>query len=555
MICDVCGHANADRLTFCQECGRRLKSREARVVAPTPPQGMPKVVLPPAAAAPASPAPAAPAPAAALPFVPAPPPVPQAPPPAARPSSRSRPDSGPPPAPVSPVPAGKTKDPSEPAGASGAAPVSTSAVTCPTCGTSNPAMYRFCVACGVTLPRDAGKPSATTPPIEPAPAAAPAPAPVDRAPSPVPVERAAAPVPVERAAAPIAPAPAAPAASPAPAAVAPAAAPAAPPAAVAAAPQARQEERIIGAPVVEIAPGGAPQKPIVCPRCGGQCIPTARFCQFCGATLGGDGRPASLAARLELDEGRSAGRDAGIHAAQPVVVAHGRAHTSQSRGRLVVIEADGSEGMTFTLTDRQLDIGRTEGDILVKEDPYVSPRHARLVPDGGRWLVRDLASTNGVYLRVKKPYPLQDADLLLLGQEVLQFQLVSEPEKGLGHANQHGTLLFGSPITSRSARLCQRTVEGIVRDVYHLHRDETVIGRETGDIVFTADPFLSRRHAMIRRSLARKESPGRAGSRWDFTLTDLDSSNGTFVAIRGEVALSHGDFVRVGQHLFRVDFA
>ena len=108
---------------------------------------------------------------------------------------------------------------------------------------------------------------------------------------------------------------------------------------------------------------------------------------------------------------------------------------------------------------------------------------------------------------------------------------------------QHGTLLFGSPATPTRARLCQRTVDGIVRDVYHLFRDETVIGREAGDIVFTADPFLSRKHAVIRRNPVTAE----------FSLADLDSSNGTYVAIRHEVAVAHGDFVRVGQHLFRVD--
>lgn len=407
-------------------------------------------------------------------------------------------------------------------------------------------MYRFCVACGVTLPREtAGRaaPASSSAdaqvPAEPRNGARAVPAPAERSPIPLPVERAAVPVPVERAASPIPlERPVSGGSQPAKLAGEPSALPPVS-AQIASAPAApRQEDRIIGAPVVEIAPGGAPQKPITCPRCQGQCIPAARFCQFCGAPLGGEGRGSPLAARLELDDGRPQ-----------------RAPAPQGRGRLVVIEADGSEGMTFALADRPLDIGRTEGDILVKEDPYVSPRHARFVPDGGRWILRDLASTNGVYLRVKKPYLLQDADLLLLGQEVLQFQLVSEPEKGLGHASQHGTLLFGSPITSRSARLCQRTVEGITRDVYYLHRDETVVGRETGDIVFTADPFLSRRHAMIRRTLSRKESAGRAGSRWDFTLTDLDSSNGTFVAIRGEVVLAHGDFVRVGQHLFRVDFA
>jgi pSer/pThr/pTyr-binding forkhead associated (FHA) protein len=147
----------------------------------------------------------------------------------------------------------------------------------------------------------------------------------------------------------------------------------------------------------------------------------------------------------------------------------------------------------------QVDIGRTEGDILLRDDPYVSPRHARLVETEGGLIVRDLGSTNGVFVRIAKRAPLRDGDLLLLGLEVLQFQAVSNAERGLGHASQHGTLLFGSPAVGRHARLCQRTVEGITRDVYHLFRDETVIGREQGDIVFSADPFLSRRHASIVR--------------------------------------------------------
>jgi pSer/pThr/pTyr-binding forkhead associated (FHA) protein len=212
-------------------------------------------------------------------------------------------------------------------------------------------------------------------------------------------------------------------------------------------------------------------------------------------------------------------------------------------GRLVVIVEDGSEGRSFSLADGQLDIGRTDGDIVLEDDHYVSPRHARLRFLDGQWILRDLDSTNHVYLRIRKPQPLKDGDLLLLGLEVLQFQTVSDGERGLGHAMQHGTLLFGSPATPRRARLCQRTVEGVVRDVFHLFRDETVIGRETGDIVFTADPFLSRRHAALRRSATTGE----------FSLLDLDSSNGTFIAIQGEVSLSNGDFLRIGQHLFRVD--
>jgi hypothetical protein len=72
----------------------------------------------------------------------------------------------------------------------------------------------------------------------------------------------------------------------------------------------------------------------------------------------------------------------------------------------------------------------------------------------------------------------------------------------------------------------------------------TVIGREVGDLVFTTDPFMSRRHAAIVRD------PGTN----TFSLKDLGSSNGTYLGIRGERELSPGDHVRIGQHLFRLDF-
>jgi pSer/pThr/pTyr-binding forkhead associated (FHA) protein len=148
-------------------------------------------------------------------------------------------------------------------------------------------------------------------------------------------------------------------------------------------------------------------------------------------------------------------------------------------------------------------------------------------------------------VRIDKPHELLDGDLLLLGVEVLRFDLVMDAELGLGPAVQHGTYVFGSPALPRPARLLQRTVEGVARDVYHLHRPETVIGRESGDIVFTDDPYMSRRHALIRRTPAPST----------FTLVDLESSNGTFVAIRGDRALKDGDSIRVGQHLFRVELA
>jgi pSer/pThr/pTyr-binding forkhead associated (FHA) protein len=539
VICDVCGRNNADNLTFCQDCGRRLKAQ--RVVAPTPPNGIPRVERVEEASVNA----VTPAPTRA---------------------QRSRPEAPafqipPPPEPMRTPDPARVEAPAAAPLASPAAPAAgSSATTCGACGGANPRDYRFCVTCGSVL---AVSTDAQAPAQPPAIATKPAPAPPAPAAQLVPVANQTMRID-----------PPAPVAVPAPIATA---APVAVPSA----------ERVFAARVVEIATQRPePARLVECPRCKGSVVEGSRFCKFCGGAIEDTSRPARQPAittpATPFAKGTPSDRSpqgelskATMASAQPVVLpsevaapviataaarpieaphlaeAPARASSPSAgplptRARLVVIVEDGTEGRSYVLDRPQTDVGRTEGDVLLSDDPYVSPRHARVLLDPaapGRIRVRDLDSVNRVYVRLKKPCPLRDGDLLLLGLEVLQFQTVSDAERGLGHATQHGTLLFGSPAATRRARLCQRTVEGITRDVHHLLRDETVLGRETGDVVFTADPFLSRRHAAIRRNPVTDE----------FTLTDLDSSNGTFIAIRGETELGHGDFLRIGQHLFRLD--
>ncbi len=222
---------------------------------------------------------------------------------------------------------------------------------------------------------------------------------------------------------------------------------------------------------------------------------------------------------------------------RPAVSATGIAH-------LAVISQDGTTGQTHWIERGSVDIGREEGEIRLAADRYVSPRHARVVASGSSFFLRDLGSLNGVYLRVRDSEPLEDGDLVLLGSEVLRFSVVAGAGQGLGAANERGTDVYGSPARPRYAILAERTVEGVYRNVFYISTDETVIGREFGDLVFTTDSFMSRRHAAIQRDPA-------AGS---FTLRDLGSSNGTYLAIRGEVELREGDHLRVGQHLFRFGF-
>lgn len=538
MTCATCGRDNPAHLTFCQECGQRLGPR---IAPPTPPIGLGGQD---AYGAPPIPSPGlggsgAPAPAPSL---------------------------------DAPKPRVATE--------LGMAAKGTGERRCRICDTPNGPTLRYCTSCGSTL-----DPVPVVSAIVPAANAAPS---------------------IEPAASPYGPPPAASSYGPPPAAsfLAASSAPA-----------------IAPMRVVDLG-GSAPaatDAPRICARCRGTADSSAQFCKFCGAPLDQAGAkngeskapragtaPIAQVAAHVLPALRSAPPAAEplpatpppqapsfvprpasvppppVAAPAPVIAAASLAPAPAAapaarlvaasglqRGRLVVIAKSGADGPSYPFGD-VMDVGRTEGHVIVGEDPYLSPRHVRILWNGGKLTLRDLASTNGVFLRLapsrdtsprrssespEVAVPLVDQDVILVGQQVLRFDILREGDGGLGPAQEHGTLLFGSPAAPRYARLCQRTVEGIARDVYYIRKLETVLGRESGDVVFTEDPFLSRRHAAIRL-LGREGGGAAAPDARDarFALVDLGSSNGTFLRLRGDVELVPGDHFRVGQQLFRVDF-
>lgn len=65
--------------------------------------------------------------------------------------------------------------------------------------------------------------------------------------------------------------------------------------------------------------------------------------------------------------------------------------------RLVVTEGP-LAGRTIPLNGQPLLIGRAQDAGLILEDDYASGRHARLFPQGSRWFLEDLGSTNGTFV-------------------------------------------------------------------------------------------------------------------------------------------------------------
>ena len=290
--------------------------------------------------------------------------------------------------------------------------------------------------------------------------------------------------------------------------------------------------------IVQGSPAGAGQAPTpsagsVCWRCRGVGDGGSQFCKFCGA-------------RYADAPSQSRGNDAFRATAQGPHEPQGptaQPAPASDASRLVSIRKDGTDGQAFWLSGEQTDLGRTEGDVVLADDPYLSDRHARIRRAGREYFLRDLDSVNGVYVRLREPVQIGSGDQLLIGQQVLRFELLGEDEAPLGPARVRGVMAFGTPDVPRYARLVQYTTEGVSRDVCYLYRDETVLGRENGDLVFTDDPFLSRRHASITVERSTKR----------VTLQDLGSSNGTSIRLRGERILRNGDQFRVGRHLFRFD--
>jgi pSer/pThr/pTyr-binding forkhead associated (FHA) protein len=89
-------------------------------------------------------------------------------------------------------------------------------------------------------------------------------------------------------------------------------------------------------------------------------------------------------------------------------------------GRLLQLLQGGILGEIHPLRSGENPIGRDQGAIRFPADRFISSRHASLSlgADGAR--VIDLGSSNGTFVRLKKPTPLQLGDRLLLGNQLLR---------------------------------------------------------------------------------------------------------------------------------------
>jgi pSer/pThr/pTyr-binding forkhead associated (FHA) protein len=93
--------------------------------------------------------------------------------------------------------------------------------------------------------------------------------------------------------------------------------------------------------------------------------------------------------------------------------------------RLTQIIAGGAEGMVYCASDEGATIGREDSDMNFPDDLYMSGQHARITAGGGGYVVTDLDSRNGTYIRIAEEQMLSHGDYLFVGRQLLRVEMTA----------------------------------------------------------------------------------------------------------------------------------
>jgi pSer/pThr/pTyr-binding forkhead associated (FHA) protein len=260
-----------------------------------------------------------------------------------------------------------------------------------------------------------------------------------------------------------------------------------------------------------------PSGKVACPQCGhGNAIGNL-FCGSCGFRLSGVSVPV-------------------VPAAQPAPAQAAPTSTGVKQIVLTALRADGSEAGTYTIPSENITLGRETGGIFAA-DSYLSPRHATFRQTQGRLFVKDEASLNGVYRKLfrDKPVELKANDAFRIGQEIIKFEPLEKPAP-----SPDGVERLGAPSKGYIGRLALVVGRETSGNAFPVPETGIHLGRERGDVLFPEDGYVSGLHCQIALNAGR------------LFLTDLGSSNGTFLRIKEEIEVTTGDILLMGQQLFRI---
>lgn len=260
----------------------------------------------------------------------------------------------------------------------------------------------------------------------------------------------------------------------------------------------------------------AAPRPTDCPQCGTEVPPNFKFCGSCGHVM----KPDEAAPAPAAAEAPAPAPAAESFAGGPI-------------GAFIHLQPDGSPGARIELSDGMV-LGRSSGGVF-EGDVYASPEHLRVSSAVPGVAVEDLGSLNGVFLRLtpEVSYPLKDGSVFRIGQEIIRYEAIPAAPEG-------ETAILGSPNPGFLGRLSLVTGPKGTGNSFCIPPEGLHLGRERGDIVFPDDGYVSGLHCRVHLENG------------EVVLTDLGSSNGSYLCLREKTVVQPGALLLVGQQLLSV---
>lgn len=218
----------------------------------------------------------------------------------------------------------------------------------------------------------------------------------------------------------------------------------------------------------------------------------------------------------------------------------------------------------YELTDKEsVSVGRSPENDIVIDNMAVSGKHARIIADETGFIIEDAGSWNGTFIDGKPidSRRLSDGDKVTIGKHVLLYSdrtPSSHPEGVLNKQNAavptpssnaaDATVFLDTQKQKammdqydRSGHKTSLLVVKYKEKILYKHllkNNTTTIGRDPGNQVIIDNPAVSSQHAAI------------AADKDGFTISDLNSTNGTFVNKNPITTcrLHNGDMITIGRH-------
>lgn len=248
---------------------------------------------------------------------------------------------------------------------------------------------------------------------------------------------------------------------------------------------------------------------------------------------------AAAAARHDnrLHRGRTRQKPAPALAAQPIVqgpdtidFAEPDVHGAQTKPRFTLYAEDDQTSLQF------------EGAVVMLNRKRLDPRdfsissrnHARFEYANGNWMLTDMSSNNATFIAIDRAVVIRDADWLVFGTEMFQFESVVGRDGG--EFDPEETFSLSQLNQSTYSLQPQFRLQQYGGDKLAFDGVEVVVNRDS----------LNANNA----SLSRKEHARFNLRNGAWYVTDLSSNNASFVQVKNTITVADGTALVFGRKVF-----